>query len=115
MAELAEQRLKAFEEEFGLIRTRGKGQGMHIPKTKAEKASGQLLSHACLCLALPEGGSHSRCRPKKCPLSSKHNSPKPLRATGLLCIPQALATSAPCTRLRFIACKSFCLAEQMRG
>ena len=44
MAELAEQRLKAFEEEFGLIRTRGKGQGMHIPKTKAEKAPGQLLS-----------------------------------------------------------------------
>ena len=58
MAELAEQRLKAFEEEFGLIRTRGKGQAMHIPKTKAEKAPGQLLSHACLCLALPEGGSH---------------------------------------------------------
>ena len=58
MAELAEQRLKAFEEELGLIRTRGKGQGMHIAKTKAEKAPGQLLSHACLCPALPEGGSH---------------------------------------------------------
>lgn len=58
MAELAEQRLKAFQEEFGLIRTRGKGQGMHIAKTKADKAPGQLLSHACLCPALPEGGSH---------------------------------------------------------
>ena len=52
------QRLEAFQEEFGLIRTRGKGQGMHIAKTKADKAPGQLLSHACLCPALPEGGSH---------------------------------------------------------
>ena len=50
MAELAEQRLKAFEEEFSLIRTHGKGQSMLTSKPKAGKASGQLLTHTSLCL-----------------------------------------------------------------